>query len=1695
MPAVASVASIPSAFPTGEDEEANAAATISFENLSMDELLSHGHWKARKTGLEVISSDVRQYEGHLLSALSRLGKEPNATVQEQIFETAVEVVDHGSLSESQLKELAHHLLKLTIEKGITGRPKAAQAATRLLSSLTGQRIHEEVTTALVASFSHKTPKNRQQSLAACAAIIREYGFQSMQPSVVLKAVSPLFSDANALVRKEVQNVFCQCYRYLGAKIQHYFGDLRDVQVEEMKRSFGELEVGVAPEKTIRGFETQGTGAPRPSVHGLVGASAGADDLEMDDETFASFDEQGVLAKLPKNFYSVALDKSLKWQDRCKMIKDHLLPLLSAKKFKSSDDYHELVKCIRELFSDPQAPLMLIAIQCLQLLCKGLRQTMGLYVRPLIGPLFDKMKDKKTSVLEHVYASINTMLKSKCLVLDTLQDEMDLVASSKVPNQRHALITWISGVLDFVDIHQHCGRLIRATSMFSKLVNDDKLEVREAAISLLVKMNGLSGEKLQPLLKQLDSKHLLRVLGTGGNKDEDSMIGRLASSMHAAAAYGDSPSGQSPMKKVARTEKPGPYGGSLVKSLSASTLSTAAQRRQGATSNPNSLSRSTPSSSTANTPGVGGGDDPVALESSMPSKEEAATKLHAALCGGNDNEPLIPVATLELFNSKEWKARYDAVSALAECIRDHWTPEKCSELLDHVVVFLKCSTVWKDTVFQVVNASIVLLLDCTSRATCITQRCAYVVLYAFTPRLTEPKSKALVRELVAVLAEGVTPKFVMKHMMHLVQAGKNPKLTQAVNELFVALLTEFDGTPVDAKAIVDYVKNFCFEQTQPAVKQSAILVMVALRQRVKAKLDPFLADVNPHLRAALDAEFCKPPTSTGDCEEASTIKTRKLKDSVALPTKPVRAHNEESGSAGVSQRSVALAEEDLPRVDLGHHLAALNREMMGGKDWKARSVAIKRTEELLISAHKLVAPNGITETIKTLRSRFDESNKNVVVEALKVISVVLESVEPQAARPGIRHILPAVMGLLSDQKSNLREEAAKVCTSAVSILGLELTMPMLLKPLVNEAPLSRQIAVDILDKQVQRYKPESADAGGSTVPELPRSACLPLVPVLLRLAMDRSSDVRCAAERITAVVGPIVGYDAFTKPLMELKPAEQQQVRGLVERQVARLQVASVPPPAPTLQGAVPFVRSDGIAGIALPSGGGGSGTMEQRVPSLAGLKSHTSMHPLSLSGSGSARPGTASGSHLRVAASSAPLASMAEEQPFTVAEILNGLCNVPADVAFRMCTDFLKRLRKGEDCGSPELAQVMVDLLHEHSTQQNVDLSLGLINCLCAMFSSPRVALRCDCATLVPLLRTVFSCLLSEQFAQCDTVIRALNSMTLKLLEGCQVDEVFGALMSLMAEYSATYLESNSRIDQKFVQVVVKCLMRLDTERVTPNVVIVSCHDYLLQHPPSAFKSCDDLSIRTIKTIMQAVSRKHGGSLLNLAEHLVGSQNLVSHFIKACLENKDRALRLRAEAEQAASAVPSASLPQQQQHEVPPSSALPPPSVSPAPQSVVSARTVSDAHHPPITSHVDPHLHNPPTVPPPSVRPKAGSPTLYSAAGSQQQQPPTPPALGNVVPNVHGASKQDVHTKVVVAPKSTGPIFDKIRIHTTSQEGLDELYGYLKTAKECPDFEFQFNKCSPAFRSFIRRQLEKLVNADTAKPTSFTLPDIVLQTP
>ena len=93
------------------------------------------------------------------------------------------------------------------------------------------------------------------------------------------------------------------------------------------------------------------------------------------------------------------------------------------------------------------------------------------------------------------------------------------------------------------------------------------------------------------------------------------------------------------------------------------------------------------------------------------------------------------------------------------------------------------------------------------------------------------------------------------------------------------------------------------------------------------------------------------------------------------------------------------------------------------------------------------------------------------------------------------------------------------------------------------------------------------------------------------------------------------------------------------------------------------------------------------------------------------------------------------------------------------------------------------------------------------------------------------------------------------------------------------------------------------------------------------------------------------------------------------------------------------------------------------------------------------------------------------------------PTLGSVAPNVLASRTEDA--------KPVAQIFSKIRSHATSAQDCEELFQYLKSNPNCQEFVLQLNRCSDAFRSYIKRRLERALQDDPQPVESFAFPPVM----
>lgn len=1546
--------------------EDGAPKEADFTVMGLDELLTHANWKARKVGYEKLLSVRADGVSALKKCFKAVLAESNAAAQEALLDALVEFVRANEFTET---EQCDAIVAFTVERGITGRPKAVTTSNDLLSCAVARGRGAAVMEALIANFTAKNPKLRNASVQSAALLIGDFGIACFPVKAVVRSIAPLFADTNPLVRKEASKLCCQCYRYAGDSIMSFLSDLREGQIQELTAQFKTVERCECAPKQV-GSTTTASKADSAGPRAAACANPLAD----------AMDEAEVLSKLPKDFFEKVLDKAAKWQARLELVNTALLPLIGVARITKNASYTELTKAIRELIMEAQMPLTLVGIKCVQLMAGCLRSDFAPYVRHILPPLFEKFREKKTSLLDLLDVTLTTLFKHGCLTMDACQEEIAACMTSKIPNQRLATLHWVNKMIVRALSKEvppfTPAKLCAASSMFHALVGDEKCEVRDTTLILMRNLSKLCGEHaLQEVLSHLDKKQLAKVKSETTPTPSPAASPReppeATSTAPPAEATPTEPKAEPKAEPRKVAKKPDEKKAACETAPAATAVAVAA---------------------------------PVDEEGALCPRDAAISALRA------DISP----ECIEKLAAKEWRIRVEGAQEIAAAVAK-WDAQKSNALVEPIVAILQETPGWKESVCQVVVAMVGLFNDIFSKAT--NARVACAVTRGITPKLADAKAKGCVCDCFCVLAESCGPKPIVRAVINTVTTLKNPKVALEATEWMDECLAEFPTMPVDGKTIVEYVKGYCFEQPTQPIRQAGIRLLLRLRQRMGSKLDAFLSDINAHVRKSFEEEVAK-NVALSEPKVLRHVRTEKpaVQSKVASLDSQALTAAVPPSSAKASPQEI----EDFPRIDVSARLAPQTREISGNVDWKERLAAIKKAGEILVEAHKHVTPSGISELLKALQLRLNESNKNTVTDVLRVMSLAIESAGPHVCRGFLKNVLPLLFPLLGDQKPQLRDECIRLCETGAMSLGLEAILLQLTKAMATDNALGRQAVVEIALKLIEQQETELAP-----------KTLLPMVAPLVKFLLDRTSEIRAKAERVLLYVSRNVGLEAIQRTMMDMRPAEQQQLRGAYDR--IQQQLASEAPVAHPTVSPQKEPREKALAATATLPPKAKATTGDNTPTKNTAACSVTPPPATALPASNDEPKAAAPDKFVRCD----PTTKMATHSPLppkdeprdaampsllTLEEIVVGLKSASAPGAVRMCRDFKAHFQSDNTISCDRVVRALFDRLHDTCklpAHFDPQLAEALLLSLQLVFSRRETASQCDVKSMFHYLSVILDSLLSDGASAADSdLVRAMNTLALNFIENCNPDHVFETLMNCLGYYSAAYLDVPSKLNHKYVELVVKCLLRHDLKRVNLDILLVSIHTYLSSNPPSYFRDRDDITIRTVKTLLKQAAQIHGGNILDRCSQLVGANTLILTYVTLSLKHRS----------------------------------------------------------------VDPNAPLPPQSNLPSSETAAVEPVGTCSAGKDSDADPHH-SLSNVTPNV------------IAQPPSTSTddscvqMFGKIRKYVNADAGMQELYEYLKNKPgNTTEFLANFNRCSDAFRRYIRRKLEQKYEEDNNRPAGFVLP-------
>lgn len=254
-------------------------------------------------------------------------------------------------------------------------------------------------------------------------VSRSFGTSVTPPPPVLKSLPKIFAHSDKIVRAEGTQLAHVLYQYIGSAIETFLGDLKPVQVKELKEGFEELEQSgkgrgsLKPGRLTRQGAREAEAAAEAGEDGEAGAPVEEGtfgrphditvpsclrlmpaDAPLDPRAFA--EEVDIVPKLPANFQTSL--KSSKWKDRKEAL-DELLALISnTPRIKEASEFGELGRslatCVQK---DANINCVMVAANCLEGLAKGLMESFAKYRDSVVPPMLERLKERKANVTDAI----------------------------------------------------------------------------------------------------------------------------------------------------------------------------------------------------------------------------------------------------------------------------------------------------------------------------------------------------------------------------------------------------------------------------------------------------------------------------------------------------------------------------------------------------------------------------------------------------------------------------------------------------------------------------------------------------------------------------------------------------------------------------------------------------------------------------------------------------------------------------------------------------------------------------------------------------------------------------------------------------------------------------------------------------------------------------------------------------------------------------------------------------------------------------------------------------------------------------------------------------------------------------------------------------------------------------------------------
>ncbi|QIW99202.1 hypothetical protein AMS68_004720 [Peltaster fructicola] len=389
----------------GDEEE--------WAKLPLAEQFTHKNWKARKLGYEAAAKGftTAQPSDPIVRDFvldSNLWKgavgDANVAAQQEALSAYNAFLDIAG-TEGARKTRSSTITPI-VEKGLTGRPAAKQAALESLLLLIELDKADPVIEEILPFISHKQPKLIAAMLSALTSIVHAYGCKIVEPKAVVKILPKAFGHADKNVRTEGQNLSVELYRWLREAMKPLFwSELKPVQQTDLEKLFEPVQ-SEPPAKQERLLRSQ-QAAREEAAAAAPEAGEAYEEEEAEIDLEPEFLAVDVTSKIPKDLGERL--GSTKWKDR-KEVLDEVFAAVNVPAIQEGP-FDEIVRGCAKGMKDANIMVVVVSANVIEALAKGLRKAFTKYRSTVLAAMLERFKEKKASVTDAIGAACDAVFLS------------------------------------------------------------------------------------------------------------------------------------------------------------------------------------------------------------------------------------------------------------------------------------------------------------------------------------------------------------------------------------------------------------------------------------------------------------------------------------------------------------------------------------------------------------------------------------------------------------------------------------------------------------------------------------------------------------------------------------------------------------------------------------------------------------------------------------------------------------------------------------------------------------------------------------------------------------------------------------------------------------------------------------------------------------------------------------------------------------------------------------------------------------------------------------------------------------------------------------------------------------------------------------------------------------------------------------